>query len=159
MTRKYRTISGDSHPFVTWPDESGAWIEGVVQHAWEGDYGPVLELRVEGSARVTGVIGAGNDKQGVAINVGDTVNLGLGLAALERLAGVPIGAGIRVGFAGWDTNRAGQKFRKFKIQIEEGVELARVPKAERKAGPSHDADELPPSPPPEDGFHEDSLPF
>lgn len=126
MTRTYRRLtSGESHPFVAWPDEASAWIEGVVQREWKGEYGAVIELLVEDSAQITGVTGAGEERNGgIPIRPGDVVNLGLNLAQLAPLSGVPRGAGVRVGFAGWSTTRAGHRFRRFKVDVEEGAEIS-----------------------------------
>ena len=121
-----------STPFVAWPSEGPAWIEGRVTELWTGQYGMNATITVTASS--DGLAGKG----GTPFLVGGRANVGLNAASLrDTVDDTHInGAVIHFAFLGWAESSQGNKYRRFTV--------LEVP------------DESPPSPAPRD---DDKLPF
>ena len=108
--------NGDPAPFVKWPEEDYAYVEGRLEQVWEGTYGPVARISVHrASDNAEGVIGSGDERYRTVIKPGNEVNLGLQYAGLKGLAESQIGKVVHVAFTGWGETREGNRFRRFEV--------------------------------------------
>lgn len=123
--RGARDRTGEQYPFISWPgskndpmgEYSYAFLEGRVERLWTGTYGLVATLTVTGvSAGLRGVIGSGDDRQETDIAVGETVNVGLKLAALAgTISEKDVGTEFHIAFSGWGESKGGDRFRQFAV--------------------------------------------
>lgn len=97
------TGGGDNPPFVKWPDEGYAFIEGVVKDVWEGPYSLNVVLEVSDASD--------------NLEVERTMNLGLVHAALKgSITPEDVEKEFHIAFEGWGTGKAsGNKFRSFTV--------------------------------------------
>jgi hypothetical protein len=111
-----RRLGGGSAPFVKWGEDYG-YVEGRIIEMWEGNYGRVATLEVQAvDGDVQAVEGGEEEKITGPIAPGDIVNLGLSYAVLQRAITESLnGRVVHVAFDGWDQNKAGQKFRAFRV--------------------------------------------
>ena len=108
--------NGDSAPFVAWPKEDCAYVEGRFEKLWEGTWGPVARILVhKASENAEGVIGSGDERYRTVIEAGNEVNLGLSYAALNGISESQIGKVVHVAFTGWGETREGNRFRQFDV--------------------------------------------
>ena len=116
---------GGGAPFVKWPtDTPYAYVEGELLKIWEGKYGKTATIKV--SDRSEGLIAKGKDEEGEPYSttpkIGDEVNVGLNLAALEgRLTDDHIGQQVHIAFEGWAESKAGDTtYRLFTVLVMNG---------------------------------------
>lgn len=76
---------GGGAPFVDWPDEPPAWVEGRVIGLWESQYGHNATIKVADHS--TGLQVKGKDEEGKkyteSAKAGMEINVGLNYKALE----------------------------------------------------------------------------
>jgi hypothetical protein len=123
-----------STPFVSWPADATAWVEGTVEELWEGKYGTNATIVVTNSGGLE-----------AEIRVGEKANVGLNSATLkDRVTEDHIGEVLHFAFLGWVEPANGNRYRNFEIQV--------VPESLRHSAPSgnrvadtleEDDDELP----------------
>ena len=106
--------NGDSAPFVVWPKEDYAYVEGRLEQVWEGTYGPVARISVH-RASESAESGSGDEQNRTAIEAGNEVNLGLNYAALKGISESDIGKVVHVAFTGWGETREGNRYRQFEV--------------------------------------------
>lgn len=135
---------GSFYPFVEWPAEGEAHVEGFIEVIKEGQYGPNATMLLSDVSEGLG------SREGPPFTVGDRVVVSLSskvledhLDALRAAAGVD-GLKVMIAFLGWGKSKAGNSYKRFQVAIwpkEEGHEPAA-------------ATELPPS-----KENDDDLPF
>ena len=110
--------NGDSAPFVVWPKEDYAYVEGRLEELWEGIYGPVARISIhKASENAEGAIGSGDERYRTAIEAGNEVNLGLSYAALNGISESQIGKVVHVAFTGWGETKEGNGYRQFEVLV------------------------------------------
>jgi hypothetical protein len=143
MERQYRRLASNESaaPFVIWPEDPPATIEGVVEGRWMGQHGEVLRLRVEsaysgpsGDGDLQGVMGAASEQQITPVRPDDLININLSPAGLRHLTGVPVGVGLRIVFAGTRITKAKKRMRLFDVEIERDVEFVPTLRANNAVG-------------------------
>ena len=108
--------NGDSAPFVVWPKEDYAYVEGRLEECWEGIYGPVARISVhKASENAEGGIGSGDERYRTVIEAGNEVNLDLSYAAFPGISESQIGKVVHVAFTGWGETREGNRYRQFEV--------------------------------------------
>ena len=97
-----------STPFVAWPSNATAWVEGTVEELWEGKYGTNATIVVTNS-----------DGLEAEIRVGAKANVGLSSATLkDRVTEDHIGEVLHFEFLGWvEPTNGGNRYRHFEIQV------------------------------------------
>ena len=106
----------DHVPFVRWPEENYAYVEGRLEELWEGIYGPVARISVhKASEDAEGVIGSGDEQYSTVIEAGDLVNLNTNYAAFPDISESQIGKVVHVAFTGWGETRDGNRYRQFEV--------------------------------------------
>ena len=138
------TSSGGFTPFVRWPSEEYAWVEGVVVELWEGKYGDNVKLKVtEAEPELT----AKGEDGDIPILPDQELNVGLSSASLkDTVTEDDIGKRIHIAFQGWkESPTSGHRYRVFTVlPIPEpedyGTESAL---SELAVAPSTEDDELP----------------
>jgi len=90
-------------PFVKWPEEEYAFLEGVVKELWEGLHGLNAVIELSDSSDYLGIQG--------------TVNVGLDKAALkDKITPEDVGSKFHIAFEGWGEGKAsGNPFRMFTV--------------------------------------------
>ena len=97
------TTVGDT-PFVKWPQDDYAWVEGTVLEIWEGQYGENVKLSIIDSGPEDGPL------------PGSTVNVGLNSAALrDKVTKEDLGKGVHIAFCGWKESCGGNRYRLFTV--------------------------------------------
>ena len=111
---KRTSTRSSATPFVVWPKEDHAYVEGLLVKLWEGTHGPVARISVhEASDNVEGVTGSGDAQYRTVIEAGSEVNLGLNYAALDGIGESQVGKVVHVAFTGWGETKGGNSFRRF----------------------------------------------
>tara|TARA_R110000824_G_scaffold314492_1_gene501335 strand:+ start:250 stop:705 length:456 start_codon:yes stop_codon:yes gene_type:complete len=100
-----------STPFVSWPPEGPAWIEGNVRELWEGQYGKNATMVITGCSAGLG------GKDSPAFEIGGRANVGLSSASLrDTIDETHIdGPVVHVGFLGWAESKEGNRYRRFTV--------------------------------------------
>src|SRR5437868_1745583 len=71
-------------PFLVWPEEGPAAIEGEVREKWDGEYGPVAKLGVlSATSNLVATTGKGANAQSFTVHPGMTVNVGFNYVTLK----------------------------------------------------------------------------
>ena len=131
---------GERTPFIDWPPEGPAWIEGELVEVWEGTWGDNATLTI------TGVSGGLSPRDGQPFKIGERVNVGLSPAALkdtvskDQIGGPP----LHFAFLGWAESGAGNKYRRFMVlEVPGAVAEAKPPQVEAKPAEENNDDDLP----------------
>ena len=102
-----RIEGATSTPFVAWPPNATAWVEGTVEELWEGKYGTNATIAVTNSG------GLADEHR-----VGAKANVGLSSATLkDRVTEEHIGEVLHFAFLGWVEPANGNRYRNFEIQV------------------------------------------
>ncbi len=105
-------------PFVKWGDDK-AMLVGLCREVWEGDYGLVARISVRECENLVGIRGKGDDQVRLVIQPGDTVNVGLNLAALKDISEKQVGQLIKIESRGWAEGKSGDKYRNIEVSVRE----------------------------------------
>ena len=126
-----------STPFIAWPSEGPAWIEGRVTELWDGQYGRNATITVTACS-----LGLGG-KEGAPFIVGGRANVGLSSASLrDTVDDTHVGgAVIHFAFLGWAESSQGNKYRRFTVL--EVPDESPVPVAPSTDDKDDDDDKLP----------------
>jgi len=103
--------SGERTPFVEWPSDGQAWVEGSLVEVWEGSWG------LNATIVISGVSDGLGPREGDPFKVGERVNVGLSAAALkETVSKEQIGGpALHFAFLGWAESNAGNRYRRFMV--------------------------------------------
>lgn len=114
-----RIGGGGGAPFVDWPRQPPAWVEGRVLRLWETKYGIAVTIKVQ--ARSNGLQYKGKDEDGNPVNgsvePSQEVNVGLNYAALrDSVTETDIGVAMHFAFESWGESKAsGNHYRNFAV--------------------------------------------
>lgn len=147
---------GGDAPFVKWGN-SYAYVEGVLQAIWEGDYGENAKVHVtDCSDNLEASMGKDDEPSGVL--EGDTVNVSLNYSALDGITPGLKGKVVHVAFEGWQKSKRGQEYRVFTVfdlgAPEDGESEPDPEPSARQAGPGAPGAEGPPPDEYDDFGHE-----
>jgi hypothetical protein len=106
-------------PFVRWPGNTPAWIEGSLTELWEGKYGTNATIIVTGCSEGLTAGGEVTASYPVEEGVGQKFNVGLSSATLkDRVTDEHIGEVLHFEFLGWvEPTNGGNRYRHFEIQV------------------------------------------
>ena len=105
-------------PFVRWPGNTPAWVEGELTEIWEGKYGHNATIIATGCSE--GLTAGGGDTVAYPVegNAGQKFNVGLSSATLkDRVTEEHIGEVLHFEFLGWVEPANGNRYRHFEIQV------------------------------------------
>jgi hypothetical protein len=105
-------------PFVRWPGNTPAWVEGELKEIWEGKYGHNATIVVTGCSEGLTAGGEVTAAYSVEEGVGQRFNVGLSSATLkDRVTDEHIGEVLHFEFLGWVEPANGNRYRHFEIQV------------------------------------------
>ena len=106
-------------PFVRWPGDTPAWVEGELKEIWEGKYGHNATIIVTGCSEGLTAGGEVTASFSVEEGVGQKFNVGLSSATLkDRVTEAHLGEVLHFAFLGWvEPTNGGNRYRNFEIQV------------------------------------------
>jgi hypothetical protein len=110
-----RALLLEPTPFVKWPAEEHAWVEGEVKGLWSGNYGENVTLTVTGHSNE--LMGKTRDVE-VSIVTEMEVNVGLNPSTLrDTITDADEGKRLHIAFEGWKepANGSGNRYRLFTV--------------------------------------------
>lgn len=129
---------GTGAPFIRWPDQPPAYVEGRITAHFSTQYGDAVEVEV---SQASENMRCGDKNDPHLVTVGSQVAVGLQAAALEG-AGISqedIGKTMHFAFRDWvKSGRTGNDYRDFVVIEVEGEGEAPQPAPQPSAGGSDD---------------------